>query len=452
MIMFKIRELLEATAGLLLSGRKEAEVKGISIDSRTTKLGDLFIAIKGSHFDGHDFIQEAIRKKAAALIVEKRLDIRSDIPLILVKDTIRSLGDIAHFYRKRFSAAVIGITGSNGKTTAKDMAAFLLGTKFRVLKNEGTQNNQIGLPLTLLKLNNSHNLVVLELGTNHFGEIAYLSKIAQANMGAILNIGPSHLEFFHNLSGVFKEKYDLIRSLISPYIGILNSDDRFLNLAIKKTKDRLIIGFGIKNKCEFRARDIRLDKDGLRFKLNKYEIRLNTLGPFNVYNALSAIAIARIFGIDYPDIILRLKRFRFPQGRLQIKRIRKAMFIDDTYNSTPPSLNQALNVLKNIKTKGKKIMIMGDMLELGGYSKKFHQQAGEQISQICDIIISVGALAKVASLTALKKGFDRNSIFSCESIKEAKDILFNIIKPASGDIVLVKGSRLMRMEEILKSC
>jgi UDP-N-acetylmuramoyl-tripeptide--D-alanyl-D-alanine ligase len=370
--------------------------------------------------------------------------------LILVKDTIKALGDIAHFHRGRFSIPVIAITGSNGKTTAKDMVCFILEAKFCVLKNEGTQNNQIGLPMTLLRLNKNHDIAVLEMGTNHFGEIRYLSQIAAPNIGIILNIGPSHLEFFGDLSGVFKEKYELIENLKFPYIGILNDDDPFLITLLKNNKDRFLIGFGIKNKSDFQAQDISMVGKGLIFQLKENKFRLDTLGVFNVYNALAAVALTRLFGLDYSLIVSRLKRFKFPEGRLRLRKINNRIFIDDTYNSNPASLREAVTALKNIKTRAKKIAVIGDMLELGRLGQKFHIKAGKTMSEICDIIITVGKLSRQTALAAENCGFKSSSIFVCRSSKEARDILFNVIKPKHHDVILVKGSRLMKMEEVFK--
>ncbi len=446
--MFKVSELLKATGGRLVSGRLDLRVQGISTDTRTIKRGELFIAIKGNRFDGHDFISQAIKKGAKAILVTKKFKVKKEIAAILVKDTLRALGDIAHFHRRRFSIPVIGITGSNGKTTTKDMVCFLLESKYHVLRNQGSQNNQIGLPLTLLKLNKNHNLVVLEMGTNHFGEIKRLSRIAGANIGVMLNIGPSHLEFLRNLKSVFQEKYNLIKNLKSPAIGILNKDDPFLSFILRNIKNKFLISFGLKKGCDFQARDLKLYNNRLVFKLDKYLFRLNTLGIFNVYNALASITIERIFGIDYPDIVSRISRFRFPQGRLNLRKINKTIFIDDTYNSNPASLGEALGVLKNIRPKARKIAVLGDMLELGPKAKEFHIEAGRQLSGICDIIITAGDLSRLAALTAKKEGLKDSAIFMCSSSKEAKEALFNMVKPKDGDVILVKGSRMMKMEEI----
>ncbi|PIS34320.1 MAG: UDP-N-acetylmuramoyl-tripeptide--D-alanyl-D-alanine ligase, partial [Candidatus Omnitrophica bacterium CG08_land_8_20_14_0_20_41_16] len=232
--MLKIPELLKATRGKLTSGDNSVSVKGVSIDSREIKKGEAFIAIKGNNFDGHNFINMAIKKGASCIITEKEIKGTDGIAVIKVKDTIRALGAVARFKREKYNLPVIAVTGSNGKTATKDMIAWILSKDFKVLKNEGTKNNHIGLPLTLLKLDSSYDIAVLEIGTNHFGEVKYLSDIACANIGIITNIGPAHLQYFKNLKGVFKEKHDLLRSLKAPAIAILNADDPYLRKGLLK--------------------------------------------------------------------------------------------------------------------------------------------------------------------------------------------------------------------------
>jgi len=461
--MFKVNELLEATQGRLIKGRIDTAVSAISIDSRTIKPKEIFIAIKGTNFDGHDFIGAAIKKGAGSVIIQAagiKLQIPKDIPVIKVKDTTQSLGDIARFQRKKFNIPVIAITGSNGKTTAKEMIAHVLSKRFKVLKNEGTKNNQIGLPLVLLNLNSHHDITVLELGTNHPGEIGYLANICLANIGIITNIGPSHLEYLHNLKGVLKEKYTLIENLKQPYIAILNKDDSLLKTKIsQKTKNPFIVSFGIKNKSDFFASDIKPNfypikwtSPKLEFSLNlKHKFTLKTLGYYNIYNALAAITVARTFGMGYKEIASRLADFDFPQMRFDFVEFNRIRFIDDTYNSNPFSLKEALDILNNLKTKGRKIFIMGDMLELGEHKEPFHCQAGRQVCGICDVFITVGKLSNLAAKSAGSYGFDTKNIFTCESAQEAGEILFNKISPKEDDIILVKGSRLMKMEKIFKA-
>ncbi|MCX5702548.1 MAG: UDP-N-acetylmuramoyl-tripeptide--D-alanyl-D-alanine ligase, partial [Candidatus Omnitrophica bacterium] len=449
-----VKELLRATKGRLVKRSESKHIRGISIDSRTIKPGEAFIAIKGNNFDGHNFIEKAIKKGARCIIKEaKRGKCKTGkINFIEVKDTQKALGDIARFQRKRFDIPVIAVTGSSGKTTTKEMIAWVLSKKYKVLKNQGTKNNQIGLPMTLLTLNGSYEVAVLEIGTNHFGEVDYLSKICLANIGIITDIGPVHLEYLHNLEGVFREKYTLIKNLKKPYIAILNSDGFMRNKTIKKSIKPFIIGVGIKNQNDFLASEIKILNSRIEFLANqKYKFTLNTLGYYNIYNALIAIAVARIFGLGYRSIASRLSGFDFPQSRLKLMTLNKIRFIDDTYNSNPVSLKQALDTLGNLKASGRKIFVMGDMLELGNNKKLFHLQAGRQVAKICDTFITVGELSKLAAEAAKNAGFDTKKIFTCASCDQARSILFNKVFPSQDDIVLVKGSRLMKMEEIFKN-
>ncbi len=452
--MLKLSEILKATRGRLTQGSSSRTVKGVSIDSRKIKKGSLFIAIRGEKFDGHDFIDEAVKKGAACIIKEKNRPYRTKAPAVIeVKDTQKALGDIANFWRNKFSVPVIAVTGSNGKTTAKDMIAWVLSKKFKVLKNQGTKNNQIGLPLTLLNLDASHDMAVLELGTNHFGEIGYLSRVAAPNIGAITNVGPAHLEHFGDLAGVFKEKYSLIRGLNSPAIAILNSDDDFLRgRIIQKANKPLILGFGIENQSDFFASNIKQYKDKLDFRVNaKYSFSLKALGRHNIYNALVAISIARVFGLGYNEIAERLISFSFPDSRLKAMRIKGVCFIDDTYNANPDSLKQALNSLGKFKASGRKIFVMGDMLELGKRAIFYHEQAASDVAKVCDAFIAVGKLAKFTARRLGKSGgFKVKDIFSCAQARQARDIIRNKLKVKKDDVILVKGSRLMKMEEVFK--
>ncbi len=448
--MFKIAELVKATGGKLTCGKKGIMLKGLSTDSRSIKEGEAFIAIKGDNFDGHDFIAEAIKKGAGCIIGDKVT--KFAIACIKVKNSTKALGDIANYHRRKFRIPAIAVTGSNGKTTAKDMIAWVLGKDSRVLKNEGTKNNKIGLPLTLLRLNHEYQVAVLEIGTNHFGEVAYLSKICEPNIGIILNIGPSHLEHLKDHDGVFKEKITLINKLKNPAIGILNADDILLNKRLtQNTKKPFILSFGIKEKSDFNASGIKYNSSGLEFYVNcKNRFTLNTLGAHNIYNALAAIAVARIMGMGYNDIAARLAEFSFPQGRLNFIKLKNISFIDDTYNSNPLSLSSALEALDKLEPKGRKIFVMGDMLELGEKEESLHQKAGSQAAQVCDAFISVGVLSKLAAEAAKKRGLSPDKIFTCETSTEAKDILFNKLDLRENDVVLVKGSRRMKMEEIFK--
>jgi len=386
-----------------------------------------------------------VGKGASCIISQKAIRVKG-VAVVLVKDTVKALGDLARFNRERFHIPVIAVTGSNGKTTTKDMIAAVLSRRFKVLKNEGTKNNHIGLPLTLLKLDSSYGAAVLEMGTNHFGEIAYLSNIALANIAVITNIGPSHLEYFKNLSGVFKEKSSLIKNLSKPQLAIVNMDDPFLaKLAVKKTKSPFVISVGIKQRSDFSATDI-VDFNGKpEFRINQgFKFALSIFGYYNIYNSLLAIAVGRILGLEYRDIALELARFNLPKSRLNLIEFKNIKIIDDTYNANPLSLKQALEVLKSIPAKGRKIAVLGDMLELGAASKKLHEQAIKEALKVCNILVTVGNLTASASKLTVKG----KNIFHCGASCEASEILFKKIRVRPKDLVLVKGSRSMKMEEV----
>lgn len=453
--MFKVSEILKATKGKLICGNKDLIVGGVSSDTRTIRKNEAFIALKGDNFDGRDFIETAVKNGASCIICNQGSagKAQGSVIFIEVRDTAIALGDLARFNRERFTLPVIAVTGSNGKTTTKDMIARVLSAKFKVLKNEGTKNNHIGLPSALLNLDSSYELAVLEIGANHFGEVGYLADICRPNIGVITNIGPSHLEFLKDLKGVFREKISLLKSLKEPKIAVLNNDDKFFKgkTALKGARP-YIFSTGIKNKSHFYASGIIHSQDfKSEFILNgKYRFAIKSPGIYNIYNALLTIAIARIFGMGYIDIARRLSTFKFPQSRLNLIEINKIKFIDDTYNSNPLSLEQALEVLDNIEARGRKILVMGDMMELGERGESFHRKLGRQAAKVCDVFIGVGKLSKAACREALRKGFERKGIFTCASNAQARDVLLEKIIPGPDDIVLVKGSRAMKMEEVFK--
>jgi len=454
--LFEFNELIKACSGRLVGVGSSGPVKGISIDTRSIKPGEAFIAIRGDNFDGHCFINQALKKGAACVIVKKAPDCRArtEAPVCFVEvaDTVAALGDIARRHRQKFNTPVVAVTGSCGKTTAKEMIAAVLSGAYKVLKNDGTRNNHIGLPMTLLGLEPSHDFAVLELGSNHAGEIEYLARIARANIAVITNVGESHLQAFGNRRGVFKEKISLLRHLEKPRIAILNSDNPFLNrLSGFRKPGQNVFTYGMERAADFCASGARSKNSGLEFFVNgAHKFRLNTPGIFNIHNALAAIAVGRLSGMDYASISKRLSAFVFPRGRLNLIESGAVRFIDDTYNSNPFSLEQALRVLAGIVVKGRKIFVMGDMLELGSRREFFHRRAGPVIARVCDTFIGVGRLSKQAAASARRWGLEAANMYTCNNAAEARDILFNKVRAASGDIVLVKGSRAMKMEQIFE--
>jgi len=454
--MFKISELRAATSGKITSLKKDCPVSGLSIDSRTIKRGEGFIAVKGDKFDGHDYIRSAIEKGATCVIQSRartpRQKDNGKTVTIEVKDTTEALCDIARFQRNKFNIPLIAVTGSTGKTTVKEMIALVLSGKLNILKNEGTKNNKIGLSLTLLGLNASHEAAVVELGTNHFNEIEHLAGICSPNVGIITNIGPGHLEYFRDLAGVLREKYSLLNYLKAPHLAVLNADDLLLSRkSAKKSSIPFIVTTGITSNADFHASAVNSRGYDLSFSLNrKYRFGLNIAGRHNIYNALSAIAVARIFGLSCENIARRLSMYKCADGRMTLKMFNGAKFIDDTYNSNPLSLRRALETLADFRVKGRKIFVMGDMLELGKNRGRLHALAGETASLFCDIFVSVGELSRLAASRAKSRGFRVKNVFCCSTPEEARSILFDKIDVSKDDLVLVKGSRAMKMEKIFK--
>jgi len=455
--MFRTDELLKATGGKLVLKGNVDSFPAVSIDSRAISKGCVFIAIKGNNFDGHDFIPEALKNGASCVICNLSYGVCDKIAVrgatyIHVKDTVSALGDIAYFHRKRFSMPVIALTGSNGKTTTKEMISKVLSVGLSVLKNEGTQNNHIGVPMSLLNLNKGHRLAVLELGTNHPGEIAYLAKMCCADIGVITNVGPSHLEFLVDLQGVLEEKHSLVSSLDNPSIAVFNGDDVLLKRRLSSPrKGQLRVSFGMDKACDYRCNSVRLKNNSIEFKVGKNAYVLNSVARHNVYNALAAISLGRIFGVSHNKIRKALADFNFPKGRLNMVKLNNLILLDDTYNSNPLSLRSAIDTLAEFKSKGRKILVIGDMLELGdGAQEEFHSKAGEHASKVCDVIITVGRLSRLAALAAQRCGFSEKNIFTCDSSDEAREVFVNKIGSDSDDVVLVKGSRAMKMERVFK--
>jgi len=451
--VFRVSDLVKASGGCLGGGRETMVLSGISSDSRTLTRNAAFIALRGENFDGHDFIAQALKKGAKCIIHESKPVRRAPgVAYIRVKNTIKALGDIARAHRMKFDIPVIAVVGSNGKTTAKDMAARVLSAKYKVLKSPDTENNHIGVPHTLLRLTRRHEAAVIEIGTNHFGEIAYLAGIASPTVGIITNIGPAHLKYLKSLNGVYKEKTSLLDNLRSPGIAILNADDPKLSPLLRAKRGRnILIGIGMERAADFRASLLEGSPLSSRIRVNNSApIALNLPGGFNVYNALFAIACGRILGLRYNDIGKRLSRFSLPANRLNFITAGGASFINDTYNANPLSLKLALELLGRIECCGRKIAVIGDMLELGKKERFFHSQAGRLAGRVCDYLICAGRRARFAALSAEREGLACDKIFACDNAAEAKEVLFGKIAPEAGDIVLVKGSRAMKMEGIFK--
>jgi len=445
----KLRDILEATGGRLKRGDLKDAVGGFSVDSRTIKGGECFVAVKGERCDGHSFVKEAFKKGAKAAIVSGEIqDTSSGIRnIVQVKNTRHALGGLARMRRESSKVKVIGVTGSNGKTTTKDMITYILNKESKVLSTPGTENNSIGVPLTLLRLKDEE-YCVLEMGMNHFGEIDYLGNIVKPEIGIITNIGPSHIEGLGDTDGVFMAKTELLKHMKEGSTLIVNGDDPYLS-KIKRHSLKLI-RFGLGKDNDIRATKVAAGQKGLSFSINdNYSIHLGLLGRHNIYNALASISCAKALGVDEKVIRSALKEFKGVSSRLELKKLGGVRIMDDVYNANPQSLKVALEALAAYRTKGRKILVSGDMHELGSMSRHFHRLTALMAREFgVDILVTVGERSHDTYLAAKEKGRSQNSLWHFEGPEEAGKFLGRIAE--KGDVVLFKGSRAARMEEAIK--
>ena len=451
-----LKDVVSASGGTLIQGDPSIGIDRVSTDSRDVNPGDLFIALKGEIFDGHDFIEEAIKRGARALVTRVTKDnLPLKVGVVLVKDTLKALQDVAAFYRRLFNIPVTAVTGSTGKTTTKDMIHALLATNYNVLKSEGNFNNQIGLPLTLFNLNKSHQMTVVEMGMSGFNEISSLSAMAEPSLGVITNIGLSHIENLGSRENILKAKLELFERFDKRCTAILNADDDLL-WGIQDKLSFPVIYYGTKNGIDLCAENIEsLNGKGISYTLNsegeKRRIRLNVPGRHNVYNSMAAVAVARHFGVEFEQIINALQSIKTHKMRLEITNLnRDITIIDDAYNASPDSVVSALSVLKDLPGK-RKIAILGDMLELGKYSEYAHRFVGKSLfNNGIDVLIAKGELSRIIADQALSMGMGEERIFCLDSNTDVINMLETFIE--SGDAILVKGSRGMKMEEIVMFC
>lgn len=455
---FSVEDILKATGGRLIQGGHERIFRGISTDSRTLTNDNLFIPIAGDKFDGHDFTGSALKNGAAGLLIqagkeEKLKNVPENVSVVLVNDTVKALGDIAHFWRKRFDIPVIAVTGSSGKTTTKEMIASIAGLSKNVLRNYGNFNNFIGLPLTLLKINSDHEAIVIEMGANKRGEIARLAEIAKPDIGVITNVGPAHLEGLKSLEGVREEKGNLFSSMKDRGVAIINNDDKEIKILAERWGGKSIT-FGIGSDAFIHAENIIKKRDmGVNFTLRigkfKRKINLSTLGEHNIYNALAAAASSCALGIDYNLICKGLGAFKQIGGRMDLHRLKNgAYLIDDTYNANPASVMEALRSLKELKGSCESTVVLGDMLELGEQAEKIHEDIGMRLAdRSIGKIFLMGRLSYSVAAGAIQSGFKSDQIFFIDNPVKLAMCLKSYLK--KGDWVLVKGSRKMKMEDIV---
>ena len=447
----KIKEILVAVKGRSLGSlREDLEIGKISTDTRALDKNDVFFALRGPHFDGHDFIAEAQEKGAKHFILsDERKAPKGESNAILVEDTLTAYGDLAAFFRQKFNIPAIAITGSSGKTTVKELVAHVLSQKYSVLKNRGTENNLIGVPKTLLQLEPAHEALVLEMGTNQPGEIQRLSSIIRPQVGVLTQIGYSHLEKLKTIEGVLEEKLSLLSNLERGGTLFLNGEDTNLKNTVSGAHRLMRVGFGREGN-HFYADNVWCHEKGSSFYLNGKDLfEIPLLGRHNILNSLLAIAVAVTMGLEVEVIRKSLKDFKPISGRLHLKNFEGITFIDDSYNSNPTSFRAALEALKSFKVRGKKGVVFGDMLELGEMGGELHRQIGLLLSGLLfDFVIATGPLSRLAVDEALKNGYDASKVHLAKNSTEAGNICRRMI--SAGDMVLIKGSRGMKMEKVFE--
>jgi UDP-N-acetylmuramoyl-tripeptide--D-alanyl-D-alanine ligase len=464
--MFSLDEIVSAVRGEYLTPTRGGKVPRLSIDSRTLLTGDLFVAFSGARLDGHDYIDAALSRGAAGVIVRrswwveqgesvrKRL---SSVRFIGCDDPLEGLQRVAAWHRRRLSVTVIGITGSNGKTTTKEMAAAILSQRFSVLKSEGNLNNHIGLPLSILRLTPRHQMAVMEMGINHPGEMELLCEIARPDLGLITNIGEAHLEFFKDLGGVARAKGALFEAVRENGCALINLDDPQLAPWSDRAPKR--VTFGESEGADVRLSAVRGDANGMAFTLSfkdagEIAVHLSSFGLHQVKNALAAASVGRGLGLieegaglSGEEIQKGLSAFRPVSMRSQIINLGKFTILFDAYNANPSSMKAALEAVKYFKSR-RVVAVLGDMLELGGDSERAHREVGAELVRAkVSALITVGEQAKGIADGAAEAGMPREMICSYIDLKEAADGLVDLA--SRGDLILIKGSRGMRLEQLL---
>lgn len=450
-------EILKATGGTLIRGGRGWSCGGISTDTRTLAAGELFIALAGENFDGHDCLEKAAGKRASALLIradaaEKIPAAPEGLPVIAVCDTLVALGDIARDWRQRFPIPVVAITGSSGKTTTKEMVATILSQRRSTLKTEGNLNNRIGLPQTLLRLRKHHELAVVELGMNCPGEIATLTAIAVPEVGLITNIGPAHIEGLGSLEAIREEKGSLFQTMAGRGTAIVNHDDPAIAILALRLQGKRVT-FGLGPGAAITARGIETaGPEGVRFDLvvdgDAVPVFLAAAGEHNVRNALAAAAVAWALGFGVGEIAAGLAAFRPIPGRTEIRRLGNgAHLVIDTYNANPASVQEAIKTLQGLRGDGRAFVILGDMLELGEQSEAWHRQVGTLLAgkEIQGLFLK-GSLTKALAAGAIGAGFPARRVGFFDDPGEAVSALRSELK--KGDWVLIKGSRKMKMEAV----
>lgn len=456
--IFTVSEVLEVTGGELLAGELPATFDGISTDSRQMKSRHLFVALAGGNFNGHDFLTNAVEGGATGLLVQneekdKLQKIPKGVCVISVTDTLKALGDLAHAYRMRFSIPVIALTGSSGKTTTKEMIAAILESRKNVLKTVGNLNNLIGLPQTIFRLQSTHDIAVLEMGTNTRGEIKRLTQIASPDIGLITNIGPAHLAGLGSIEAVRQEKGDLFMSMDPTKTVVVNLDDESVRMLAQKWSGRRLT-YSMTSNADVSVKDIRQNgAKGVIFNLvacgQERKIEMRVAGIHNIYNAMAACGAAMAAGCDLETVCQGLTGFQPVAGRMEVIRLSNGAYvINDAYNANPASVREALMTLKDLKGTRSAFVFLGDMLELGYAAPEMHRKIGLLLAATgVSAAYLQGDFAQMTAAGAYDGGLPKEKVMILKDDDEA--IASLKVQLRKGDWILVKGSRRMRMDRLV---
>ncbi|MEZ5360270.1 MAG: UDP-N-acetylmuramoyl-tripeptide--D-alanyl-D-alanine ligase [Candidatus Zixiibacteriota bacterium] len=432
--------------------RELTRFDGLSIDSRTVKPGEVFFAIVGDNNDGHEYVADAFKKGASIAVVNKsgldKIDKASCGPLFIVEDTHEALLEIAAYIRRHIDAAFAGITGSNGKTTTKEMLHSIAGVSHKSFRSPGNLNNLYGLPISLGMMPLETEFAVFELGISVPGEMSRLASVIKPELAVILNVGPAHLETLGSIENVVKAKFELIDNLPVGAVIVLNADDANI-MAEAKHRNLEFIGFGIDTTTNFTGKDLHITPDGKQqFTVNGHTIMLNALGRINVYNALAAIAASSVWGCTPEDWQKGLSAFKPVDLRMALESHNGLQLLLDCYNANPGSVKAALETLETMKTEGRKIAILGDMLELGPQSDALHREIGQRAASAgLHTLFCFGPRSRSIAVGAIDKGMDTKAV---RHFEDPQELLHELVQTvARGDLLLFKASRGMKLETIV---
>lgn len=455
--MIGLKALNAETISKMVNGRLEISskiiVNQISIDTRTLEKGSLFVAIKGERFDGHDYIKQAVANGAAIVMVREGTNLPEKVPAIFVPDTLEALGKLAHEYRKLFKIPVVAVTGSVGKTSTKEMIAAILSVKYKVHKSKGNYNNDIGLPLSVLEMDDEHEVAVFEMGMRGFNEISALSKIVNPDIAVITNIGISHIERLGSRQNILKAKLEILDGMKDKGIVILNGDDELLS-GLRGLLTQKTLFYGIDENQDIWAYDLSSSgEEGVYFQVktgeNDMKLFIPAPGIHNVHNALAGIAVAEALSMSESEIRKGLENFSGEQMRLSIKEKDGIKFINDSYNAAPSSMTAALDVLCEIAGEKRKWAVIGDMLELGDWAKEAHRKIGRLVSKSgIEYMVAIGSLAKWYVEGANEDPATKTITKLFANASEAKPYIKTLVQ--KGDVLLFKGSRIIKMDVLVQ--